>query len=480
MIVSTLFISAIRIIGALLLGMTVLELVELIDLIVYRGRPQHHHQPVAGRELFVSIHVPICSEPPEIVAATLLALKRLKYKSFEVLVVDNNTKDESLWRPVESLCRRLGGNFHFFHLPQWPGFKAGALNFALRNTAPQASVIGIIDSDYQVFPDYLSELMPYFQDGRVGFVQAPQDYREWSGNYYSRICYWEYWQFFAVGMVLRSERDAIQLHGTMNLIRKETLLNLGGWAEWCLTEDTELGIRILSHGHKGVYVFKTLGLGLIPFSYSAFKRQRHRWVTGGAQTAKAHWRLLIPSCRRGSRLGFIQTLHYLQGWLPWVRDAFIVLLSPVVVLLGVLTVIFRIPITRSLVPIEIGFAGVLLHAVIRQWTVYRIYLSVSWLDTIGASLMIFGLTWTIGTSWLGGWLPLPRVFSRTPKRPIAGSWINDVVPEIFMAILTSSLLTGYLVQHGFRNLQMPSILCFYALSAWSAVLCSFTASLSTH
>ena len=45
----------------------------------------------------VSLHVPIYAEPPEMVIGTLDALARLRYPNFEVLVIDNNTKDPALW-----------------------------------------------------------------------------------------------------------------------------------------------------------------------------------------------------------------------------------------------------------------------------------------------------------------------------------------------------------------------------------------------
>jgi len=66
--------------------------------------------------------------------------------------------------------------FRFFHLPNWPGYKAGALNFGITQTAPDATVIGVIDSDYMVTPDWLRATIPYFDRKEIAFVQAPQDY----------------------------------------------------------------------------------------------------------------------------------------------------------------------------------------------------------------------------------------------------------------------------------------------------------------
>src|SRR6202012_5738144 len=104
---------------------------------------------------FVCVHVPAYNEPADMVIETLDALARIDYPNFEVLVIDNNTKDEAVWRPVEAHCARLGPRFRFFHVSPLSGFKAGALNFALMQTALDAQVIAVIDSDYVVEPNWL-------------------------------------------------------------------------------------------------------------------------------------------------------------------------------------------------------------------------------------------------------------------------------------------------------------------------------------
>ena len=58
------------------------------------------------------------------VIETLNALARLDYDNFEVIVLDNNTPDPEVWRPVEAHCRTLGPRFRFFHFDNVKGFKA--------------------------------------------------------------------------------------------------------------------------------------------------------------------------------------------------------------------------------------------------------------------------------------------------------------------------------------------------------------------
>ena len=61
----------------------------------------------------VSVHVPAYNEPPEMMIETLNALALLDYPRYEVIVIDNNTKDPAVWQPVEAHCRKLGPPFPF-------------------------------------------------------------------------------------------------------------------------------------------------------------------------------------------------------------------------------------------------------------------------------------------------------------------------------------------------------------------------------
>ncbi|MCK7502103.1 MAG: glycosyltransferase [Comamonadaceae bacterium] len=58
-------------------------------------------------------------------------------------------------------------------------------------------------------------------------------------------------------MVTRNERNAIIQHGTMTLVRR-ALLERIGWAEWCITEDAELGLRIFAEGYDATYIARQL------------------------------------------------------------------------------------------------------------------------------------------------------------------------------------------------------------------------------
>ncbi|MBO6276128.1 MAG: glycosyltransferase, partial [Pseudomonas sp.] len=174
---------------------------ELAEAVWIRKR-RREFLPVEADDAYrpkVSIHVPCYNEPPEMVKQTLDALANLDYPDFEVLIIDNNTKDPAVWEPVRDYCATLGPRFKFFHVAPLAGFKGGALNYLIPHTAPDAEVIAVIDSDYCVDPNWLKHMVPHFADPKIAIVQSPQDYRDQNESTFKKLCYSEYKGFFHIG-----------------------------------------------------------------------------------------------------------------------------------------------------------------------------------------------------------------------------------------------------------------------------------------
>ena len=401
-----------------LLALVVLlaESVEVAE-ILWRSNPARDFKLLAHRPDYaypkVSVHLPIHNEPPEMVRETLLALARLDYPEYEVLVIDNNTKDPAVWQPVEALCLDLGSRFRFFHLDNWPGYKAGALNFGLEQTAEDAGIVAVIDSDYVVSPQWLKSLTPYFDNPQTAFVQAPQDYRDGSENIFKRMCYWEYAGFFKIGMVQRNDFNAIIQHGTMTMIRKAALVEVGQWGEWCITEDAELGLRLFNKGYNSVYVAESLGRGLMPDTLSAYKTQRFRWAYGAVQIMKKHFLNLLPFARSG--LSPAQKYYFLSGWLPWISDslALIFVIASLVLTTQVMLsdALAELPVAAFLFPT----LGIFSFKIIRSLWLYTARVHCGFLDATGAALAGLALMHTVGKAILTGFITSGRPFVRTPK-----------------------------------------------------------------
>ena len=86
----------------------------------------------------------------------------------------------------------------------------------------------------------------------------------------------------------RNEHNAIIQHGTMTIVPKIALEEVDGWSEWCITEDTELGLKLFEAGYEAAYMRQTHGLGPRARHLEAFMSQRYRWVYGAMQMLKRH------------------------------------------------------------------------------------------------------------------------------------------------------------------------------------------------
>jgi exo-beta-1,3-glucanase (GH17 family)/cellulose synthase/poly-beta-1,6-N-acetylglucosamine synthase-like glycosyltransferase len=388
----------------------------------------------------VSLHVPAYNEPPDMLISTLDALARLDYPDFEVLVIDNNTQDEAVWRPVEAHCATLGPRFRFFHVAPLTGFKAGALNFALRHTAADAEIVAVIDSDYEVAPNWLVDLVPVFSAEKIAIVQAPQDYRDEQQTAFKAMCHAEYRGFFHIGMITRNERNAIIQHGTMTMVRHSVLKDLGGWAEWCITEDAELGLRVFEHGYEATYIPHSYGKGLMPDTFIDFKKQRFRWAYGAMQILRAHGAELFG--RRPMQLTAGQRYHFLAGWLPWLADGLNIVFNFCALLWSFLMVTFPSKIDAPLAMFSVLPLSLFVFKLAKLMHLYRVRVGAGVRQTIAASIAGLGLAHTIGIAVLKGLLTNNEPFFRTPKQADTQSIWGAMQACRTEALMASALILG--------------------------------------
>src|SRR5688500_16057569 len=419
-------------------------------------------EPVPGYLPMVSLQVPAYNEPVEVVEKTLNSLAGLNYPNLEVLVVDNNTPLQETWRPLEEICRRLGPNFHCLHLDQWPGYKSGALNFAVTQTDPRAEIIGIIDADYEVDPNFLMELVPAFADPPVACVQTPQNYADAKGDVFSESTYRGYKYFFEVSMPSRNERNAIIFAGTMGLIRKSVLEEIGGWDEWCITEDAEASLRILKRGYQSLYVNRSFGSGMMPINFEGLKKQRFRWCFGGIQILKKHWEALMPWAHwvdPQNKLTMAQRYYYLVGGLGWFSDVFNLLFALFLVL-GAVFNLFSSPIkVRPLTDTVLIIPAVFLFQhILRFIWVLRNRLRVPIDMAVATMYNFFSLGWAVTLACIQGIVQKEGVFLRTPKSTTSSkAWRAIQVTQWETTIGLISVLTGLLAFGFDRNWRTFSL-----------------------
>ncbi|MGZ5931919.1 MAG: glycosyltransferase family 2 protein [Rhizomicrobium sp.] len=396
-----------------LLASTVI-LTEGIELAASLWRVERRaiHVAIPEKSPRVSIHVPCYNEPPAMVIETLDALARLDYDNFEVIVLDNNTPDAETWLPVQKRCAELGERFRFFHYDNMAGFKAGALNEALKLTDPNATYIGVIDSDYQVEPFWLRRALPLFASSNIALVQGPQDYRDAHQNIFKAMAYEEYRGFFQIGMVERNEHNAIIQHGTMTIVRKDALEEVGGWATWCITEDTELGLKLFEAGYSAAYLPETMGSGVMPDTLDAFMSQRYRWVYGAMQIMKHHAGAIFLGRHK---LSWAQRYQFLVGWLPWISDGLGMIVTYMALiwtgLMWVSPQTFDVPLpTLSAAALALFFAKTM-----KTLLLYPQKVRSGLKGAIMASVAGLSLTHAVGKAVISGLVTKGKPFLRTPK-----------------------------------------------------------------
>src|ERR1700732_617455 len=360
----------------------------------------------------VSIHIPAYREPPEMLLRTIDSVAQLDYPNFECVVVINNTPDPAFWQPIERRCRELGPRFKFICVQNLEGFKAAALRIAMAQTAGDAEIIGVIDADYVVDPQWLRDLVPGFADPEVGLIQAPHDHRDGCRSSIHAAMNAEYAGFFDIGMVERNEVNAIIVHGTMCLIRRSAMDAAGGWSSDTICEDSDLGLTILELGGRPHCTNRRYGWGLLPQDYLAFKTQRARWAGGAVQIVKKHWRKFLPG---KSLLDHDQKREFAFGWLSWFGAEIVAVAAALLNLIWVPFVVFKvvaIPDPLLMLPIVAAFLVSILHFV----SAYRTRVAIPYLQMLGAMVVFMSVQWTVAVAAFKAALPARKnYFDRTRK-----------------------------------------------------------------
>ncbi|HLX16115.1 MAG TPA: glycosyltransferase [Bradyrhizobium sp.] len=385
----------------------------------------------------VSIHIPAYREPPEMLLRTIESVAQLDYPDFECVVVINNTPDPAFWQPIEQRCRELGPRFKFVLVQNLEGFKAAALRIAMAHTADDAEIIGVIDADYVVDPQWLKDLVPGFADPQVGLIQAPQDHRDGCRSSIHAAMNAEYAGFFDIGMVERNEVNAIIVHGTMCLIRRTAMETAGGWSSDTICEDSDLGLTIMEQGWRAHYTNRRYGWGLLPQDYLAFKTQRARWAGGAVQIVKKHWRRFLPGM---SQLDRDQKREFAFGWLSWFGAEIVAVAAALLNLVWVPFVVFQIvaiPDPLLLLPSVAAFLISLLHFI----SAYRARVAVSFPQMLGAMVVFMSVQWTVASAAFKAALPARKnFFHRTRKG--RGGIVKFRFTAIQEAVLGALLVAG--------------------------------------
>ena len=374
------------------------------------------------KPMFLSVHVPAHNEPPHILIATLRSLQnQTDAPNHEILVIVNNTADDTLWRPVEAWCAAAAGPFRFFHCTGVAGAKAGALNIAITKAHADTTHVVVIDADYQVVPEFLRCVSDQITMTGADFIQFPQAYRHLTPA--TEGLSFELADYFNRHARAANMAQAMLLTGTLSVISLAALRAVGGWPCQSGTEDAALGSNLIAAGYAGVFIDQIVGRGLMPLDLASLHQQRLRWAAGNAQV------LLTTACRwakrdapQSTRLHKVLVASQLAAWLNFGALAAATLMAALAQLaLGLATSGDFAPqaaIAFSLATVMLIFCGAIYPLVRAERA--QAHRSVRW----QALLFRVGMLPVSALATLSGLLPRRQVFHVTPKEVGAAAGVS--------------------------------------------------------
>jgi hypothetical protein len=315
----------------------------------------------------------------------------------------------------------------------------------------------------------------------VAIVQAPQDYSDGGDSVFKAMCYSEYSGFFYIGMMTRNERNAIIQHGTMTMVRREALEEVGGWAEWCITEDAELGLRIFEEGYEAHYIPRSYGRGVMPDTFIDYKKQRFRWAYGAVQILRHHTKGLFSF--KGSRLSLGQRYHFIAGWLPWLADGFNLLFNVAALAWSLAMVLAPTNVDPPMVIFSLLPLSLFVFKAAKLFYIYKTRIGASTLQTLAGGLAGLSLAHTISRAVLLGFVTKGIPFFRTPKLAEHQTWRSTLAVVREEAFLLAGLWLAAAVVTIQRGVDAPDMLLWVivllvqSLSYLAAVLVSFVSTI---
>jgi cellulose synthase/poly-beta-1,6-N-acetylglucosamine synthase-like glycosyltransferase/peptidoglycan/xylan/chitin deacetylase (PgdA/CDA1 family)/spore germination protein YaaH len=238
--------------------------------------------PADNDQFSLAVIVPGYNESYSIYATVLSLLKAKHPKSFEIIVVNDGSTDDTL----EILQQNLGDNPLVKILTQENAGKASALNYGISQT--HADFVTIIDGDTLIHPDTLIHLMHPLHNPKVGAVAGNVRVI----NHTNLMAKWQVLEY-ATGQSLDrralSVLDAVVVvPGALGCWRRKALLDAGGFTTDTLAEDADMTIKLKKLGYRIAVAKDADAYTQVPETVRGFLRQRFRWMYGTYQVVWKH------------------------------------------------------------------------------------------------------------------------------------------------------------------------------------------------
>jgi cellulose synthase (UDP-forming) len=268
-----------------------------------------HRDPVTPAEgLSVDVFITSFDEPLEVIRRTCVGARAIRYPH-RTYILDDGKRDE-----VKAMAAQLG--IGYLRREDNAHAKSGNLNHALKHT--RGDFVLQLDADHVPLPHILDRLLGFFEDPKLAFVQAPQDFYNTDGFTYDVNESWQrIWEeqrlFFSVIQPGKDSINGAFFCGSCAVFRREALESIGGFGTHSITEDIETSLLLHAAGWRSAYYGESLAYGLAAGSATAFHVQHLRWGQGAMQVLRRFNPLAHPGLTLSQRVSYFGSLTAYVG-----------------------------------------------------------------------------------------------------------------------------------------------------------------------
>ncbi|RFS83763.1 glycosyltransferase [Actinomadura spongiicola] len=263
-------------------------------------------QPDTAGKTRTYVFMLACLNEEKVIGESLARLTGLPLNDFLVLVVDDASDDGTA--KIVSAAAEVAepGRVHLYQrrFPDARKGKGAALNAGLewlRESAildgkdPQEVIICVIDADGRLDKNAAEQVDPYFNDPGIGAVQVGVRMYNRRKGLLARLQDMEFVVYGEIFQNARRHLGSVGMGGNGQFMRLAALRSLPGkpWSD-CLTEDLDLGVRLIATGWRNAYCGTAAVHQQAVLTLGRLLRQRSRWFQGHIQASR-----LAPLILRG-------------------------------------------------------------------------------------------------------------------------------------------------------------------------------------
>ena len=415
----------------------------------------------------VTVQLPIYNEK-YVITRLLSSIGSIDWPQDKLQIQVLDDSDDSTAVLIDEIANKMkdqGFDVQIIRRPRRIGFKAGALQNAL-HTAKGKYVV-VFDADFIPSPDFLCRTIPILEEEpTLGILQTRWGHENRKYNWLT--------QAIALGIdghhiIEQSGRSAqgllLNFNGSGGVLRKEAMLDAGGWLSDTLSEDMDLSYRMQLKGWKIRYQRDVIVKAEVPPSMAAFRSQQARWAKGSIQCSKKLVKRVWGS-NDHSITQKIQAILHMSYYLihPSMLVSLIITL-PLLMLDGFKLLPFWTPLVVLLGLCAISSFTMYFAAI--RWQGLSLRETIPFLGLL--SLIGYGLSARCSLSVVRGILQTGGIFHRTPKYNIQtreDSWRSKLykpfidlnVLEIFFMLYS---LAGMYLAYTRHNWSLTFYLSVY-------------------